>query len=669
VAEAILRGPSLGDRLAGRNRHIALAAAGLGAVAIVQLGLKAPTPIGIVLLGVVLGSLNGLLGIGIVLVHRTNRIVNFAHGSMGGLAAVVFVELVFRGVPYFVALILGLLLAGVIGALLEVLVMRRFAQSPRLLATVATIGIDQVVGAISLALPFLLGRQVSSINFRTPLSRFRFRVDPVAFDGNHVLIVVVVVLVSIGLGVFFRTRFGLAVRAASENPDRAALSGIPIAALTTAVWAIAAMLSASAAVLQAPVVGFRTGFLVGPGLLVQGLAAAVVGRMTSLKVTALTAIGLGVFGQAAFWELGNANIVPVLSLVVLLVALVVSPPKLGRLEAAGTFQSVAPVRPLAAAIARVPAVRVLNVSLAMAVGLALVVVPVFLPDTRRSLLTLVAIYGLVGLSLVVLTGWAGQISLGQFAFVGLGAAVSGSLTSRAHLDFTVGLAGGVLAGVAAAVALGLPALRVRGLYLAVTTLAFAVATSSYVLGLGWLAPVGLVDRPVLFGRFDLHSELAYYWVCLAAVGVVVLVLRLFRASQVWRTIVAVRDNERAAQAYAVNPVVAKLTAFALSGAIAGLAGGLLVHAQYRMQESQYDAGQSLTALTMAVIGGLGSVPGALIGAAYVKGVQYFLPGYGALLSTGVGLVLLLLILPRGLGAVVFELRDRLAARLARRSGS
>lgn len=650
-------------------RRALTASPALAAVVAWQLTLSAPTPLGVLLLGAVMGSLNGLLGMGLVLIYRTNRIINFAHGAMGGLAAVLFVQLVFAGMPYVLALVVGLVSAGLVGIAVEMGVMRRFASAPRLLATVATIGLSQVLGAASLALPLLFDEQVTSMNFTTPLSRFEWSLSPVVFDGNYLLILVAVVSACVALSAFLRTRWGVAVRAAAENPDRAALSGIPIKSLATAVWGIAAVLSAAAAMLQAPVVGFRTGLLVGPSLLMHGLAAGVVGRMASLPVTLATAIGLGMFGQAVFWEYGNATVVDALALVVILGSFVVQRRQFGRLEASdAAWQAAAPLRPLPRRVAALPEVRMLNTALCIAVGMAVIAAPLVITGARRQLLTVVVIYAMVGLSLVVLTGWAGQISLGQFGIVGLAAAVAGSLTSRAGLDFAVGLAGGAATGVVVAVLLGLPALRIRGLFLAVTTLAFAVATSSFALTQEWLVPFGLVDRPALFGRFDLHSDVTYYYVCLALLALVVAALRSFRNSHVWRTIVSIRDNERAAQGFGVSPVAAKLTAFAISGAIAGLAGALLVHQQYRVQDAQYDAGQSLVSLTMTVIGGLGSIPGAIIGAVYVKGAQYFLPAYGALLTSGIGLLALLLVLPRGLGASMFDSRDSVATWLARRRG-
>ena len=666
-----LRGARLAPDRTWAGRLAVTAAAVLAGWAVLQVALPKSTPAGIVVLGVVLGSLNALLAVGLVLVYRANRVINFAHGEMGGVAAVFTVLLVFQGFPYFAAVALGLVAAMLLGAVVETAFVRRFEHAPRLLLTVVTIALAQVLGFVSLIMPSWFGQRVVPQNFQTPLSGWRFEISPVVFDGNHVLIVAFAVAVVLGLTwLLGRTGFGIAVRASAENGDRAALCGIPTKALSTAVWVLAALLAASAAILQAPVIGLSTGALIGPGLLLRGLAAAVIGRMESLPVTIAAAVGLGVFEQAVYWAYGRSTVVDALLLVVILVGLIAQRRRFSRVDPAdaSTWQAVGEVRPIPRELRHLPEVRWGRLGVFALVGAIVVLGPASMSVSRQSLSAVVAIWAIAGVSLVVLTGWAGQISLGQFALVGIGAATAGSLTSRAGWDFVLALLAAGAAGLVAALVLGLPALRLRGFFLAVTTLAFAVTTSTYFLRLSWFAPEGVVDRPVLFGRIDLHSELSYYYFCLAVLGLVMAVLRGLRSSRVGRVIVGVRDNPRAAQSYGVNPVVAKLTAFALSGAIAGIAGGLLVHQQYRLQLVQYDPSQSLQAFTMAVIGGLGSLPGAVLGAVFVKGSQNLLSGPWTLFGTGFGLIVVLLVLPRGLGSLMFTTRDLLLRRVAQRRG-
>lgn len=653
------------------NRRFAAALGGVAAWFAFQAVLARPAPAGIVVLGVALGSLNALLAVGLVLIYRTNRIINFAHGEMGGVAAVLAVQLSAAGWNYFLAVGAGLFAAMAAGGIIELAFVRRFQHAPRLLLTVVTIALAQVLGFAALILPTLFGDAIVPQSFKTPLSGWRFEIYPVVFDGNYLVIIVFAVAACAALGWFLqRTRYGLGLRAAAENADRAALCGIPYRSLSTLIWVIAALLSAAAAILQAPVVGLSIGVLVGPGLLLRGLAAAVIGRMESLPVTVAAAVGLGVFEQAVYWAYPQSTVVNALLLVVIVVSLLLQRRRFARVDAAdaSTWEAVGEVRPIPQELAGLPEVRWGKAAVAALVALVVLGGPLLLDVSRTNLASVVVIWAMVGVALVVLTGWAGQISLGHFALVGLGAAVAGTLSAEAGADFLVALVGGAAAGVVAALVLGLPALRIRGFFLAVTTLAFAVTTSSFVLRIGWLAPDGIVDRPQLLGRVDLRSDLTYYYFCLALLGLVIVAVRRLRASRMGRIIVAVRDNEKAAQAYGANAVLAKLSAFAVSGAIAGLAGGLLVHHQYRLQVVQYDPAQSLQAFAMAVIGGLGSVPGAILGAVFVKGSQNLLNGPWALLGTGAGVLVILLVLPRGLGSLVFTARDGLLRLVARRRG-
>ncbi len=641
------------------------AAAGSAALAL------AVAPNGIVLLGVVLGSVNALLAVGLVLVYRSNRIINFAHGEIGASAAVLSVLLVFEGWNYFFAVALGLFLAACGGAITEVAVVRRFRTAPRLLLTVATIGVAQVFAFVSLALPSLFDLQVVPQDFSTPLSSWRFRVDPVVFDGNYVLVLAFAAVAAVALTVLLnRTSVGIGVLASAENADRAALCGIPVKSLSTLVWVIASLLSAAAAILQAPIVGLSIGSLVGSGLLLRGLAAAVIGRMQSLPTTVAAAIALGVFEQTTLFRYGRSPIVDAVLLLVILGGLLLQRRSLSRIDPGdtSTWQAVAQPKPVPRSLAALPEVRWGRRAILLAGLVGAVLLPRLLSEADQILATAIVIWALVGASLVVLTGWSGQISLGQFALVGIGAAASGTLTAEAGTDFVFAVIAGAVAGASAALILGLPALRLRGFFLAVTTLAFAVATDSYFLSLAWVAPDGVVERPMLFGRIDLESEYAFYLVCGSVLLAVVFLLHRVRGSAAGRAITAVRDNDRAAQATGASAVVARLSAFALSGAIAGAAGGLLVHHQHRLQPSQFDPSASIAAFTMAVIGGLGSIPGALLGAGYVRGVQDFAPGEWSVLATGIGLLVLLLVLPGGLGALVYRARDGLLRQVARRRG-
>jgi ABC-type branched-subunit amino acid transport system permease subunit len=215
------------------------------------------------------------------------------------------------------------------------------------------------------------------------------------------------------------------------------------------------------------------------------------------------------------------------------------------------------------------------------------------------------------------------------------------------------------AGAAASVVIGLPALRIRGLLLAVTTLAFAHAVATYGLNpqeITWL-PRGRIDRPPLFGVIPIESEVQYYYFIVACLLVVLTAARRVRRSRVGRVMIGVRENDQGAQAYGVSPVRAKLTGFAISGFVASLAGAVFVHHQQGLGTQPYATEESLAVFTMVVIGGLGSLPGAVLGAVYVKGAQYFLPPEVSFFVGGVGLLIVLLVLPDGLGSLFYQGRD------------
>jgi branched-chain amino acid transport system permease protein len=155
----------------------------------------------------------------------------------------------------------------------------------------------------------------------------------------------------------------------------------------------------------------------------------------------------------------------------------------------------------------------------------------------------------------------------------------------------------------------------------------------------------------------LGTETQYYYFTLACLLLVMLMARQVRRSRVGRVIVGVRENERGAQAYAVNVVRAKLTAFAFSGFIAAFAGAVFVHHQRDLGIQPYAATESLAVFTMVVIGGLGSIPGGIVGALYVKGTQHFLPTELSFFASGIGLLLVLIALPGGLASLIYRARD------------
>ncbi len=635
-----------------------------------------PAPMAILFLGAVTGSLSALVAMGIVLVYRANRIVNFAQGSLGAVAAVLAASLIVsQGWNFWIATGVGMLAAIALGALVEVAFIRRFSRAPRLVLTVATIGIAQLCDGLALVLPRFF--DMKDIPQPEPI-KFTFSWYPVVFNGGHLLIVVVVPATVVGLALFFRrSRVGVAVRAAAESSDRASLLGIPVRRINTLVWVVAAGMAGLATVLRLPIQGVPIGSVLGPVLLFRALAAAVIGRMENLPVTFAAAVLLGVVQQAVLFETGNSNVSDAVLFAVIVIALLVQKGGIERARLTGTssWAALREVRPIPRELRSLPEVRYGLVAITAVIGAGLLLVPLGWAPSRVNLFTVGVITAIIMCSLLVVTGFAGQISLGHLAIVGFSAAIAGSMAQNGNEFFSTLLVAGLVGG-AVAFAIGIPALRIPGPFFAVTSLGFAVATGTYFLNAeyfpGWTpAPNVRILRPVIFDKFDLESEYAYYYFVLVAFALVATAVWRIRTSRTGRAIVANRDNTRAAQAYGISAVKAQLAAFALSGFMAGLAGALYVYHQHRLSDTLLQADTSMLLLAIGIVGGLGSLPGAMIGAAYLTFLNYSpftASPTSQLFASGVGVLLILMFIPAGLGGKFYDLRDRLLRTIARARG-
>lgn len=664
---------TLRSRLAiadSRLKRVALWALVAGIVWIVAgLALPEGLPLGVVILGLVFGSLHGMTALGLVLVYRATRVVNFAQAEIGGLASAVAVLMVTgHRLPYLLAVPLGLAAAALTGLVVDAVVVKRFERSPRLIFTVATIGVAQIVGAAQLGLPSLFGNLRPLSVFTTPFE-LSITVGPILFTGDHVLALAVALIATLGLGWFLSgTDAGVAIRGVSDSVERAMLLGVPVRSLSRLTWVVAAVLSGVGVLLATPIKGVNVGVIAGASSLLPALTAAVLGRMHHLGRTMAAALLLGVFQQAIFWSFPRTTVVDVAQMVIVLGALLLQRPSFSRGGRLDGESLVRLVRPVPVAIGQLVEFRLARVGMSIVAAALALIVPLALSDANVSLLANIAIYAIVAVALVILVGWSGQVSLGQFAFVGIGAGVTGGLIVNGGTDLFVALIAGAIISAIAAVLVGLPALRIPGLFLAVATLAFAVPVSSFLLSSTYfpsLTPAQIQRPELLGGRVSLESEYSFYLLCLGILVVVLLGARNLRTSRTGRVLVAVNDNERAAQGFSISPVRTKLFAFGLAGAVAGLAGGLWAVGVRGIGFGAFNPEQSLQVFTMVVVGGLGSLSGAILGAIYVQLAMYFLDGAMQLLATGAGLLLLLMAIPGGLGEVLYRLRDRFVAALAR----
>jgi branched-chain amino acid transport system permease protein len=641
-------------------------------------------PAEILILGLVFGSLNGLSSLGLVLIYRTNRVINFAQAEIGGVTAVLAAELILvRGWPVLPSFAIALATAVLAAFLIERLVVRVFFNAPRLVLTVATIGVAQVLAAIQLLMPAWFGVPLSTlIAVPAPISA-SFNVGVASFDGSAILALAVSPLLAAALFVFLRrTMLGSAIRAAAEDSGRARSLGIPVKRLSTLVWVLSGAVSGFAAILLAHVEGFAFGQLPGPGVLLRVLAPAAIARFENLGVTFVAALGIGMADQGIFFLTGSNGAVDMTLFGVIVVALLVRGSLRGR-HAAGersAFTMIREVRPIAARMRAWPEIRALRLGPPLLLGAALVVLPLLLRSSQVEEAQTFLITAMVGLSLVVLSGFAGQISLGQWAFAGVGAFATARfyLAMQGHpvlQDFFVALAFGGFVGAAVCVLVALPALRIGGYMLAVVTLGFAVVADSSLFQLDVARLPAFINRPSVFGHFNGFDDRVYYYVCLAVFALSFLAVVNFRRGRRGRVLVAMRDNETGGAAMGFSPLRSKLAAFALSGFIAALAGGL-----FAFQVNALGAGAgaskaflpvvSLSLFAIVVFGGLGSPVGATLGAAVILGIQSLandlnLQGLD-LLATGVGILLLLYAAPGGIGQLVDDSRAALVRALVRR---
>jgi branched-chain amino acid transport system permease protein len=645
--------------------------------------------------GLVLGALYGVLAVGIILIYRSFRIINFAAAAVGAVPAIVAFMLDVNGrANYLVALPVALIGGALMGLLAGTLMSYRFARGSRLIATVVTIGIAQSFAILAFYIPIWMGQSAATQSYiPTPWKSWRIndsRGAPV-LTGDQLFALLSVLVAATAVWAFLRySRIGIALRAASENADRAGLLGIPVRRVQTIAWGLAGALAALAIYGQGPLISVPRDATLGFATLLYGLAAAVVAGMEGIwtALAAGLAIGLVIFGSVS--TNGDSDVASALMLVLILGALLVRRGQLARAYSTGvaTWREVKIFRRVPAKMASLPEVWGAKLGIGVLVAALALLLPLkMVGDENVPLLTLLPMYGIVAVSLVVLTGWAGQISLGQFGIVGMAAGVSGGLVANHGIDFFLALGIAIVVGALSAVVIGLPALRVQGLYLAVTTLAFGFVVPDFMLNSHYtvgahIMPNGYastIKRPLLYGRFDLADNTIFYFVCLGLLVVAMCAAAAFRRYRSGRILLAARDNQRAAMAYGINVTRARLAAFAVSGAIAGMAGVLIPYAHHTVIPDDFAAQYGIVIFLAAVIGGLGSLPTAVAGtmlleAAVIFGPQLFkLWGQTAtvilpLLLTGPLLVAQLTFYPGGLAQQVYQARDAYLRWVAARRG-
>lgn len=624
-------------------------------------------PVSVIFLGAIVGLSYGLLATGIVLVYRAQRIINLAHAQLGvvGAAVLAYVRLQL-GWSWPIAFVVGVIAAALLAMAFEATVMRRLADAPRVIVLVATIGAAQLFVFIA----YLITKSIHGRPFGFPLP-FDDRVaigKYLVLTDSHLLILRLVPPAAVLIALILRfTSFGLAVRASAENADAAKLAGIPTRRIAVGVWAMAGAMAALGSICLAPDKGLALTDTLGPELLVRALAAAVLARMVFLGRAFVAGILLGILEQLVFWNTSSNGAVEVAMFVVILVGFALQTRKRegGRTEERSSWELTRLMRPLPSRLAADPRVRAAGwAGLAAVMGFG-AVVPFWLSSSQTFLLTGIVTLAILAVSVSLLTGTSGQISLGQVAFLGLGAAIAHQVTTQLSLPFLPAVLAAGVAGAAAAVAIGLPALRRKGLFLAVTTLGFALVAQSWLIGQDWMAGVGAtLHRPEIAG-VSFRSQHAYYLVVLAGLLLAVLLTRAVLSGPLGRTMVAIRDNEAQAAALGVDTTRVKLLAFAVSGFIAAVAGALYGYGAEQFGPQNFPVADGLRIVAVAVIGGLGSITGTVFAALLVFGVDRLVDVPEIrLMMTALGLLVVLLFLPGGFAGPIARARDWIATRLA-----
>ena len=633
------------------------------------------------LLSLPLVAAYAMLGLGLVVIFRASRVLNLAHGAMAMVPAYVVYGLVNGGLSPILATPLGVAAGALLGMTVERWFIRPLrGQGP----TAQTVGTVAVYGLAVAAVARIAGS--GSKTAPTIFPAGGFRVSSSFVQWGHVGLLAVAVASAIGAVALFRyTRLGLSMRGAAENPAAAELMGIDPQRMARIAWALGGSLAGLAGILLAAVTTLNP-FTLSLQML-PAFVAALIGGLASLPgvVVGATVVGVTQGIVPAFSLIpgfrGLAAQVGMPQLVLAAMALVVMYLRGDRFalaERAGLRAEQGRRRLVTAfdptlATARTWRQRPGRLALvAVLVVWPFVAFPAWFPIDRFSLLKDVVLAGeffVVAASLVMLIGWVGQISLAQATFLGMGAFGSALLSRHfgVGFPFSLLLSGVFAAGVATL--LGIVALRVRGLYLAVATLIFAWMADEYLFVVPWFAgtggaasiPASAIGVPDGIPYFDLTRPRTFYFVVMAIAAAVYFGLLNLRDSKTGRAFAAVRGSETAAAALGIHVTRTKLFAFALAGFIAGIGGNLVLTHQVTVVANQFSLQASLFYLAIVVVGGLRSLGGAIAASgifAALNELFFRVPSLGSYLQLVSALLLavILLVYPGGLAALPDTIR-------------
>ena len=587
-----------------------------------------------------------MFAVGIVVIYRASNVLNLAHGAMAALPAYVAFGLVQTGMPKPLAFVLSVASGALLGIIVETGVLKPLRSESQTTQTVATVA---VLGVIIAGIALIWGTAPQPAPNMFPEGGIPVGFTDLEYSGIGLFIVASIAAAVLAL-VFQKTNIGLMMRAAADNPRAAVLMGIDPNKTTRLAWAIGGALAGAAGVLLAgatilhPYTLARQVLPAFVAALIGGLGN-IYGALVGSLIVGLTQGVVSSIGPLADRSGSSQLVLAIMAMVVLAVrgkAIVGTTESRGGGAKAGTRKL------------KMTRTKLLFGALMAPAIIAWPFLPV--PPWLLADANLAAIFTMVGVSLVILTGWVGQISLSQAAFVGVSAFVTGILTREAGIHFPLNLPIAAASSALVAAGLGFVALRVRGLYLAVATLIFGWMADEFLFKSEWLVGPGgsstitsrIIGRPTALPSFDLTDRRTFWFVAFAGALVAIAIAANLRDSKIGRSFFAIRGSEMAAASLGIDVVRTKLAAFAISGLLAGLAGNLIMIDQRTATPAQFSFSSSLFFLSMAVIGGTGSLAGVTAAAIFfaaLSGVAETIPALGRFLelfSTSLLLVAVLL---------------------------
>jgi len=630
-------------------------------------------------LGLGAGGAYAIAGVGLTQIYRGSGVLNLAHGAMAFFSAVLFVwAYQVWQLPFLVAAVIAVVAAAIIGALVELLVMRKLRDAAPLVRIIATLG---VMAVLQQAVPLIFGGNFQDRNVQSfyPSGAIKLGTS-VGLTYDRIIVVGVTLVLGVVLRIVMSgTKFGLATTAGAENPLVAATMGVNTKLVGLLNWVIGSALAGLAGVLLVPILAS-----LNPNplvlLIIPVLAAAMIGRFSSYALTIAGGLLIGI-GQSLLVEYqtqifgeklsgGWPDALPFLIIIVILVAGGTTFPKRGELASRLPRVGRTTVSPLVGVVASVAAAALIFVC----------------SNQLATQFATMAAVGIVGLSLVVITGLAGQTALAQLSISGIAAMVAAALSHSFGWPFLAVLVVGVAAGAAAGIIFALPAFRTRGPTLAIATLGVGYALENVLYTNGNLTLSNIyggtpVRSPSLFGLSldgTAHPQ-RYAALVVLLLGLIAVGVSNLRGSPTGRRLLAVRSSERAAASAGIGLARSKTAAFVVAAAIASVGGVLLAFQHDSVTYDAYDILNSLNLVIFTLIGGVGYILGPLFGALISpSGIFTFIFfGHDAVqrwLITigGVGLIMSLIFNPNGqmeqLGLFCRKLWRRIWPRIWHRGG-